>query len=270
VDKAGHVADLPLETRGGLAPEHPADRGVTIDARDLRYRYPRATSATVDGVSLQIAAGERIGIMGVDGAGRSTLLKLLGGVIDDYDGTIRYDGITLRDLDRPALRARIGQMLSWTDLFDGTVEENITVGRAHLTPRDVQAVLDALQLTDEVQRLPQGLQTELTNGGRTLPAHLANKLLIAQGIVGNPRLVVLDDFFQNLDAASRAQIIRLLADPARPWTVLAVSHDPALLEAFDRVVVLHEGRIVREGPFAALRDDPVCRLLLHRPTDSAS
>lgn len=269
VDKAGHVADLPLESRGGLAPSHREDQGIAIDARDVRYRYPRAAVSSVDGITIKVAPGERVGIMGVDGSGRSTLLKLLGGLIDEYDGTIRFDGVTLRDLDRPALRTRIGQMLSWTDLFDGTVEENITVGRPHITPREVQQTLDELQLMDEIQQLPQGVQTELTNGGRTLPAHLANKLLIAQGIVGRPRLVVLDDFFQNLDAASRTLIIKVLVDRARPWTVLAVSHDPALLAAFDRVVVVHNGRIVREGPFAELRQDPFCRLLLHEALDDA-
>lgn len=263
VDKSGHVADLPLESRGGLAPVHTPGTGVAIEARDLRYRYPGAVSASVDGVNLRIAPGERVGIMGVDGSGQSTLLKLLSGLIDDYDGTIRFDGVTLRDLDRPALRARIGQMLSWGDLFDGTVEENVSVGRAHITPLDVREALDDLQLTDEIQHLPQGIQTELRNGARNLPAHLANKLLVAQGIVGRPRLVVFDDFFQNLDAPSRGLIVRLLTDRARPWTVVTVSHDPQLLAAFDRVLVVHEGRVVRDGTFAQLRNDPVCRSLMH-------
>lgn len=263
VDKSGHVADLPLESRGGLAPVHTPGTGVAIEARDLRYRYPGAASASVDGVNLRIAPGERVGIMGVDGSGQSTLLKLLSGLIDDYDGTIRFDGVTLRDLDRPALRARIGQMLSWGDLFDGTVEENVSVGRAHITPLDVREALDDLQLTDEIQHLPQGIQTELRNGARNLPAHLANKLLVAQGIVGRPRLVVFDDFFQNLDAPSRGLIVRLLTDRARPWTVVTVSHDPQLLAAFDRVLVVHEGRVVRDGTFAQLRNDPVCRSLMH-------
>lgn len=263
VDKAGHVADLPLEARGGLAPNLTQGTGVAIETRDLRYRYPGATGPAVDGVSLRIAPGERVAIMGVDGSGRSTLLKLLGGLVDDYDGTIRFDGITLRDLDRPALRSRIGQMLSWTDLFDGTIEENVSVGRAHITPLEVREALDDLQLTDEIQHLPQGMQTELTNGARNLPAHLANKLLVAQGIVGRPRLVVLDDFFQNLEAASRSLIIRVLTDRARPWTVLAVSHDPQLLAAFDRVIVVHNGQVVRDGTFQQLRNDPICRSLMH-------
>jgi ABC-type bacteriocin/lantibiotic exporter with double-glycine peptidase domain len=257
------VADLPLESRGGLAPVHTPGTGVAIETRDLRYRYPGAAGPSVDGVNLRIAPGERVGIMGVDGSGQSTLLKLLSGLIDDYDGTIRFDGVTLRDLDRPALRARIGQMLSWGDLFDGTVEENVSVGRAHITPLDVREALDDLQLTDEIQHLPQGIQTELRNGARNLPAHLANKLLVAQGIVGRPRLVVFDDFFQNLDAPSRALIVRLLTDRERPWTVVTVSHDPQLLAAFDRVLVVHEGRVVRDGTFEQLRNDPVCRSLMH-------
>jgi ABC-type bacteriocin/lantibiotic exporter with double-glycine peptidase domain len=263
VDKSGHVADLPLESRGGLAPIHTPGTGVAIETRDLHYRYPGAPSATVDGVTMRITPGERVALMGVDGSGRTTLLKLLGGLIDDYDGTVRFDGITLRDLDRPALRSRIGQMMSWDDLFDGTVEENVSVGRAHITPLDVREALDDLQLTDEIQHLPQGIQTELTNGARNLPAHLANKLLVAQGIVGRPRLVVLDDFFQNLEAASRALIIRLLTNRERPWTVIAVSHDPQLLAAFDRVIVIHNGRIVRDGSFQQLRNDPICRSLMH-------
>jgi ABC-type multidrug transport system fused ATPase/permease subunit len=154
-------------------------------------------------------------------------------------------------------------MLSWTDLFDGTVEENVSVGRSHITPRDVREALDDLLLTDDIQQLPQGIQTELSNGGRTLPTHIANKLLVAQGIVGRPRLVVLDDFFQNLDAASRTLIIGLLTDRSRPWTVIAVSHDPQLLAAFDRVLLIDRGQIVREGPFSVLHDDPMCRNLLH-------
>jgi ABC-type multidrug transport system fused ATPase/permease subunit len=77
--------------------------------------------------------------------------------------------------------------------------------------------------------------------------------------------VVLDDFFQNLDAGSRALILGLLTDRARPWTVLAVSNDPLLLAAFDRVLVVEHGRVVADGPFAALRDLPVCRALLHEP-----
>jgi ABC-type bacteriocin/lantibiotic exporter with double-glycine peptidase domain len=263
VDKSGHVADLPLESRGGLAPIDIPGVGASIVTKDLRYRYPSARTASVNGITLQINPGERVAIMGSDGSGQSTLLKLLGGLIDDYDGTIRFDGVTLRDLDRPALRARIGQMLSWTDLFDGTIEENVSVGRAHITPLHVRDALEVLALTDEIQQLPQGIQTELTNAGRTLPAHLANKLLVAQGIVGNPRLIVFDDFFQNLDAPSRSLIIRLLTDRVRHWTVVAVSHDPQLLAAFDRVIILDQGQIVREGRFADLRNDPVCRNLLH-------
>ncbi len=267
VDKSGHVADLPLETRGGIAPMHRPGEGIALEARDLRFRYQNAAHASVDGISVTINAGERVAITGSDGSGQSTLLKLLGALMDDYDGTIRFDGITLRDLDRPALRVRIGQMMSLGDLFDGTVEENVSVGRAHITPMDVRQTLDDLLLTDEIQQLPQGIQTEIRNNGRTLPSHLANKLLVAQGIVGRPRLVVLDDFFQNLDAGSRGLIIRILTDARRPWTVLAISHDPQLLSAFDRVLVLDNGRIVRDAPFSELRDDEVCRNLLHGVVD---
>ncbi|MDZ7632788.1 MAG: ATP-binding cassette domain-containing protein [Gemmatimonadaceae bacterium] len=251
VDKIGHVMDLPVEEIRGLQlPEH--TQGLAIFARGLSFTYPDQSTPTLADIDLDIRPGDRIGITGVDGSGQTTLLRVIGALHDGYEGTLTYDGVTLRSMNRAALREQIGQVLSTTDLFDGTIEDNISVGRRFV---DRQAVLQALRdvdVDDVVQAMPQGIQTTIINGGANLSAAVASKLLVAQGIVGKPRLLLLDDFFQNLDDNYRRRLIRLLTDRSTPHTVIAVSHDPEFLAACDLIIVMDAGRIREQGTYAEL------------------
>lgn len=275
VDKIGHVTDLPLETSGGLAlpsappaagaamasvaamaaasgPGAPAPAGLALRTRGLTYRYEAGAEPAVRDVTLDIAPGERVGIAGYEGSGQTTLLKLFAGLLDDYEGSVAVNGAPLRDLDQIMLRDAVGQLLSPTDLFDGTVEENVSVGRAHVTPQEVLRALDRVGLTDWVQGLPRGLRTPILNDGRGLPTHVVSRLLVAQAVAGHPRLVIVDDYYQNVEPDAREHLVACLTDRAEPWTLLLVSHDPRFLAACDRVLVLEEGRVVRDGPFDQL------------------
>ena len=251
VDKIGHVMDLPVEEIYGMSLAT-STVGLALQARGLSFTYPDQKVPTLDGIDLDIRPGERIGITGVDGSGQTTLLRLIGALHDAYDGTLTYDGVTLRTMNRAALREQMGQVLSTADLFDGTIEDNITVGRRFI---DSAAVIKSLRDVDvdvAVQALPNGIKTKIVNGGSNLGASMASKLLLAQGIVGEPRLLLLDDFFQNLDDDYRTRLIRLLMDRAMPYTVIAVSHDPEFLSACDVVIVMEGGRIVEQGSFATV------------------
>jgi ABC-type bacteriocin/lantibiotic exporter with double-glycine peptidase domain len=259
VDKIGHVTDLPLETAGGLALPREADgaegsRGLTLEVRGLTYRYSPEASAAVRDVTLSVRRGERIGITGFEGSGQTTLLKVLGGLVDGFDGSVSVDGIPMRDLDRVAYRDAVGQLLSPTDLFDGSVEENVNVGRPHLTPHDALKALQRVGLEEWINAQPLGLRTAIHNGGRGLPTHVVSRLLVAQAIVGRPRLLVVDDYYQNVEPDCREDIVGCLTDRAQPWTLLLVSHDPAYLAACDRVIVLDGGTVAREGTFAELAE----------------
>jgi ABC-type bacteriocin/lantibiotic exporter with double-glycine peptidase domain len=251
VDKVGHVMDLPVEEIRGLQLPMSA-RGLAIEARGLSFTYPDQKSPTLSDIDLDIQPGARVGVTGVDGSGQTTLLRLLGALHDDFSGTLTYDGVTLRSMNRAALREQIGQVLSTTDLFDGTIEDNITVGRRFV---DRAAVLKALRDVDVdgfVQAMPEGILTTITNGGANLSSAVASKLLVAQGIVGAPRLLLLDDFFQNLADEYRTRLIRLLTDRGAAHTVVAVSHDPEFLAACDLIIVMEGGRIRERGTYDQL------------------
>jgi ABC-type bacteriocin/lantibiotic exporter with double-glycine peptidase domain len=268
VEKAGLVADLPLDKAGSVELPDRAE-GLAVEARDVRYRY-RGGSEAVRGVSLRIAPGERVALTGYRGAGRSTLLRLLGGLLENYEGTLLFDGRNVRELDVEQLRGRIGQVLSLTDLFDGTVQENVSVGRPGVDEAAVVEALRRVGILEEVQAMPLGLKTVLSHGGRSLPSHLATKLLLAQGFAGQPRLILFDDVFTNLPYSDRERLLAVLSDRSQPWTVLAVSHDPELLERFDRVLVLEDGRVVADGHFRELRDEPYMQVLVRTAQRTAA
>ena len=251
VDKVGTVMDLPVEAIHGMQLAA-TTVGLAVQARGLSFTYPDQRTPTLDGIDLDIRPGERIGITGVDGSGQTTLLRVLGGLHDVYDGTLTYDGVTLRTMNRAALREQIGQVLSTTDLFDGTIEDNISVGRRFVSTAAVMKALRDVDVDTMVQALPAGIKTTIVNGGANLGGAMASKLLVAQGIVGEPRLLLLDDFFQNLNDEYRTRLIRLLMDRATPYTVVAVSHDPEFLAACDLIIVLENGRVREQGTYAEL------------------
>lgn len=289
VDKLGHVTDLPLEPAGGFALPTAASvaapvadqgmgrradvssppQGLALSARGLTFRYAPGAEPAVRDLTLEVRPGERVGITGYDGSGQTTLLKLFGGLVDGYEGAVAVNGMPLRDLDRVAYRAAVGQLLSPTDLFDGTVEENITVGRTHVSPGDVLRALERVGLGDWVREQPSGLRTQISNGGRALPTHVVSRLLMAQAVVGRPRLVVVDDYYQNIEPDSRQQLVHCLMDRREPWTLLLVSHDPQFLAACDRVLVLEGGRVVSEGPFHRVASESAfLQRLMHREQPS--
>jgi ABC-type bacteriocin/lantibiotic exporter with double-glycine peptidase domain len=261
VEKAGYVTDLATDEIGRTVLPVTA-RGMSVEARGLSYDYADGGARVLRDVTVMITPGQRVALTGFRGAGRSTLLRLLGGLFDDYRGTLLVDGVSMHEVDRDAMREHVGQVLSLTDLFDGTIADNISVGRAQIDETEIWNALRAVGLERDVQEMRDGLRTRITNSGRSLPAHMAAKLLFAQGIVGNPRLVLFDDLFMNLLAEDRRRLLGVLTDPARAWTVIAISHDPTLLEAFDRVLVIRDGELSADGSFATVQHDPYCSQLL--------
>lgn len=264
VEKAGHVGDLPLEGSRGATrlpaggPEHhpqQQQRGLALAARALSYRYPGADRYALRDVSLTVGAGECVGITGTEGAGESTLLRVLTGVLPGYEGALTYDGLSARDLPPADLRERTGVARSELELFDGTIEENVSLGRPHVGTAEVVAALDLVQLGDVVQTLPNGLRTRV-GGGARLPANVERKIALARALAGRPRLVVFEEFFHHLDPVYKRMLVRLLREPGAGWSVLAVSHDPVFLAECDRIYLLKDGRVSRSGSYEQLLDDP--------------
>ncbi len=263
VEKSGHLRDLPLEPTGGVVlPRATGSAGMAVTAHDLGFTFPGAVRPAVSGMAIDIAPGEKVGITGYFGSGQTTSLRLLGGVYDGYTGALAFDAVPMRDLDRAALRDEIGQYLSMDDLFDGSVEENIAVGRSNVSTGDVLRALHVVGLREWLQSLPQGLSTRITNGGRGLPSTVVVKLLLAQAIASRPRLLLFDDFLGTIEADVRDDLVRLLTGPDAGWTLLVATHDAELLQRCDRILLLEDGRVRSIGTFDALEPDPYFRRVI--------
>jgi ABC-type bacteriocin/lantibiotic exporter with double-glycine peptidase domain len=261
VYKLGGVTDLPLESVGGLTlPDE--GTGVPVKLADVSYSYPTATRPALRGISLDVRAGGKVAITGSDGSGSTTILGIVSGLLPHYAGTVQVAGLTLRDVDPTTLRDRIGLVLGSNEIFEGSVEENISLGRPGIGTADVMRALDAVGAADEVQALPLGLRTPLASGGRGLPSTLRIRMLIARAIVARPRLVVLDEVLATVEPAARHDLIQVLTGPNAPWTLFIVSHDPEVFAAVDTVLVLRDGETHAAKPWKELGDDLFVRELV--------
>ncbi|WKW13054.1 ATP-binding cassette domain-containing protein [Pseudogemmatithrix spongiicola] len=261
VYKLGGVTDLPLEPVGGLT--LPDDgTGIAVKLQDVSYSYPAANRPALSGISLDVRPGGKVAITGSDGAGSSTVLGIVAGLLPHYGGVVQVGGITLRDVDPATLRDRIGLVLGPGEVFEGSVEENVSLGRAGISTADVMRALEAVGAADDVQALALGLRTPLASGGRGLPSTLRVRLLIARAIVARPRLIVLDEVLATVEPAARHELIQVLTGPNAPWTLFIVSHDPEVFASVETVLVLRDGVTHAAKPWKDLASDIFVRELV--------
>ncbi len=264
VEKAGHITDLPLEKGSGLVPPPVAEsNGLRLELRGLSFTYEGAEAPVLRDVTLVAQPGEHVAVTGVQGAGESTLLSVIGGIFESYTGAITYDHVSLREMDRARARELVAHATTDVALFEGTIEENVAMGRSWVRTEDVLEAVATVGLLEWLQAQPEGLQTPIQSMGRGLPTQAARKVELARALAGRPRLLLLDDVLDVLDPRVKRDLLARLLRPGTPWTVVAVTHDTEVMAACDRVVVLRDGAVACDGPFATLRqDDPYFRQLL--------
>ncbi|NBB19234.1 ATP-binding cassette domain-containing protein [Runella sp. CRIBMP] len=251
VDKLGYVSDLPLEKDGGLTFKTPKEE-MALKAHNLSYTYAGAAKAALKNINLDVKAGERICITGQNGSGKHTLLKVLSGILSSYEGSVMYNGISLRDLDMNLLRTHVSMNFPNQEIFDGTILENLTMGRGGITLEQLQEVLDKLNLTDEISSLPEGLSTPIISGGRRFSLSFVTKIALARCLLTQPKLMLYTDALREIERNERLRIIDLLTDSSNNWTLLVLSNEPEFMGACDRVIVMNEGEIIAEGPYKSV------------------
>jgi ATP-binding cassette subfamily B protein len=215
----------------------------------------------IRGLDLKVAAGERVSIVGTSGAGKSTLAALLCGLQEADRGTIQMNNIHLQDADRESLRRVVGLVTDTNEIFAGTVEENIVVGRPGIDYEDVEWALEFTRLTDELKR-----STPVVSEGRNLSHGQIQRLLIARAIVGRPSLLILDEAFTGIDERDKIAILDNIYRSDQTWTVIDISHDPEVVERSQTIRVLEDGQIVESKTLAELRRDPKCKFVTLFPS----
>ncbi|HNM52039.1 MAG TPA: ATP-binding cassette domain-containing protein, partial [Candidatus Obscuribacter sp.] len=191
-------------------------------------------------------------LVGASGAGKTTIAMLLCGLHEPSHGTVEVGGYDMRDIELASLRRTVGFVGDANEIFEGTIEDNITLGRSFVTHQDVRWALDVAQFNDDLVKMPDGIKTMLVSGGRNLSRGQVQRLLIARAIAERPRLLVLDEAFTGIDERTKLKIIEALFSADLPWTVLDISHDAEVVMRSSKVYVLAGGKIVEFGTPADL------------------
>lgn len=250
VEKLGNLMDMPLERTKGFVDQLPKrPKGMEIGMKDLHFAYPNNHKEALNGLSLHIPSGSRFCISGYSESGKETLARLLGGIYTDYTGNFNVNGISFRDVEINHYRDLVSKNFDRSEIFDGTILENITLGKPGISYTDVSEILQKLHLMDDINRLPNGILTELVGTGNLLSNSVLEKIIIARCLVVKPALLIIAYPVFMLENTERNHIYSMLMDRNMPTTVGFITNDQDLMKACDLVFVLEKGTLLASGSF---------------------
>lgn len=238
LDKLGHLIDLPLESIRGEG-HRPTDAAqpALLRAQGLVYQHPDEARRILDGFSCEVEPGERVALVGPHGSGKSTLVDIIYGLREPQAGFVTLDGVDYREIRHEALRGHVATAKG-LEVLEGTVIDNVRMGRHNVSLSDVREALRRVHLLDEVQVLSDGLHTHLSTGGNPLSIGQARRLMLARAIAGHPRLLLIDEGLDYLHEDVRQHVIEELLEKEVPWTCIITTHSSEIAQRCDRVIQL--------------------------------
>ncbi|GAA5062654.1 ABC transporter ATP-binding protein [Thermocatellispora tengchongensis] len=223
-----------------------------LSLRDVHFHYGEDRSPALHGVSFEVPAGGMTALVGPSGAGKSTIFALLERFYEPASGSILIDGRDLTELPLPELRAAIGYVEQDAPVLAGSLRENLVFGAPGATDAEIAEVLRRTQLTDLVERLPEGLETAVGHRGQMLSGGERQRVAIARALLRRPRVLLLDEATSQLDAVNEMRLREVIDEVAGETTVLVIAHRLSTVTGADRIVVLEAGRVRAIGTHAEL------------------
>ncbi|MER1968676.1 type I secretion system permease/ATPase [Castellaniella sp. GW247-6E4] len=251
--------------------EHPIDKAYVgrpalrgdIEFRNVSFSYPGNTQSSLREISFKILEGEKIGIVGRIGSGKSTLGKLILGLYTPSEGAVLIDGIDIRQIDPIDLRRAIGHAPQDPILFYGSLKHNLTLGAPFVDDADMLAAAALAGIDEFAARHPDGYDMIIGERGDSISGGQRQSIAIARALINNPPIVLLDEPSSNMDNQSEAALKARLGDTCKDKTLIIVTHRTAMLSLVDRLIIIDEGRIVADGPrdyvIDALREGRITR-----------
>ena len=214
---------------------------------NVSFSYNKNGENALENISFTAEKGETIGIIGGTGSGKSTLVNLIPRFYDCTEGTIEIDGVKIADYDTKSLRGRIGTVPQKAVLFSGTIAENMRWGKPDATEEEIRSALDIAQASEFVNKLENGLETHISQGGKNLSGGQKQRMTIARALVSKPEILILDDSASALDFATDAALRKALRENTKDMTVIIVTQRCSTIKNADLILVLDDGRLVGKG-----------------------
>ncbi|AII48205.1 multidrug ABC transporter [Synechococcus sp. KORDI-52] len=245
------LLDHPSRTNANRAPTRMSGK---IEIDDLRFGFTAIQEPLIDGLSLTIQPGMRVALVGGSGSGKSTLAKLLAGLHQPTGGTIRFDGHTLLELPRSVAVASLAMVQQEIQLFGCSVRDNLSLWNRTISDTTLQDACRDAEVLEVVRGLPDGLDTQLSEGGRNLSGGQRQRLEIARALVSNPSILIMDEATSALDAETERKLIANLA--RRGCTQIIVAHRLSTIRDADLILVMDQGKVIQQGSHKQLAGEP--------------
>ena len=246
-DRIGEVLETESSVRPPSNPVHLAQRRGELEMRDVGFAYPGAEQPVLSGVTFTARAGQTTAIIGSTGAGKTTLVNLMPRLFDATSGSVRMDGVDIRELHPDLLWGHIGLVPQRPYLFSGTVRSNLLYGKPDATEDELWQALSVAQARDFVEEMEGGLDAAISQGGTNVSGGQRQRLAIARALVKRPELYTFDDSFSSLDTATDARLRHALKHHTNGATLVIIAQRVSSIADADQILVLDDGRIVGRG-----------------------
>jgi ATP-binding cassette subfamily C protein LapB len=242
------IMKAPVERPAGKTFLHRPRLAGQIEMQKISFNYPGQERPALDGISFRITPGERVGVLGRIGSGKSTIARLLIGLYEPAEGAVLMDGTDIRQIDPADLRRNVGYVSQDNYLFFGTVRDNIAFGAPHVDDPTVLRAAFVAGVTDFLRTHPHGFDLQVGERGMGLSGGQRQAIVIARALLLDPQIVLLDEPTSNMDNSTEALFKQRLAQILPGKTLVLVTHRSSLLSLVERLIVIDGGRVVADGP----------------------
>jgi ABC-type bacteriocin/lantibiotic exporter with double-glycine peptidase domain len=258
VEKVAQLTDLPLQKNSGINISHKStELGISLRIDSLKFKFDDSQHEILKNVTFEVKPAENVCIVGASGSGKSTLCSIISGIQTDYSGTISLNGIPYKNIRNSDLHEIVNGNLIQEEIFGGSIDDNIRLGNPSIRHQNVLESLQRAGLTELINRLPEGIFSDVLPGGQGLSSSERRKLQLARCLATNPRLFLWSDMFDGLELEEKKRIINEVFIKNSNNSVLAFSNDPIIMKSCDRVLLLADGIIAAEGNFETISKHPL-------------
>jgi ABC-type bacteriocin/lantibiotic exporter with double-glycine peptidase domain len=241
IEKIGQVVDKELESQDGERPIF--KNGLTVELDNVSYAVQDRKKTIIKNISFKIAPKSRILVVGESGAGKSSLLRLISGIIQPTEGNIYINNLSLSSLHLNHYRSQLGLSLSQETPFEGTIRQNLIFGNERIDDHAIFDILDIVGLSQFLKEQPNGLDTVMYPEGKQMSYTIAKKLILARAIIKQPKVMILEDPLDQFNLDETKRIISYLTDPERPWALIVVSSRKSWRTQCSQTITLEKGEI---------------------------